>query len=118
MNDGKSALIIEDNAILCDILQSALKTCCTDVVCCKSFSDVLEIIGRRTFDIFIVDYRLPSETGAEITNVLRSVFPQSYIVGMSIETRENEFLDAGANAFLLKPFDLDVLLSLVECSAT
>jgi hypothetical protein len=41
-------------------------------------------------------------SGVETTAVLRRLYPEKLIIGFSIENREHEFLEAGADVFIRK----------------
>jgi len=114
MNLRKNALIIENNDFFCDILISQIRSFCDEVECCISANHAFDLIARKQFDVFIIDYRLPGMNGVDITALLRLTYPESYIIGMSAELKEDAFIAAGANAFLLKPFEIDSLLSHVS----
>lgn len=107
----RNALIIENNDLLCNILTAEIRSFCDEVECCISASHAADMISKKRFDVFIVDYRLPGMNGVDITALLRLTYPDSYIIGMSAELKEDAFLTAGADAFLLKPFGIDALIS-------
>jgi CheY-like chemotaxis protein len=111
--NNKKALIIEDNKLLCDLLLTVLNPLCSEVECCASGSSAIDLLSLKKFDVVITDYRLPGMNGLDIARMQRRAYPESHIIGMSIEMRENEFLEAGANAFLLKPFTIDEFASCV-----
>jgi CheY-like chemotaxis protein len=52
--------------------------------------------------------------GVEVTKRLRLRFPGAVIIGVSTDDRREDFLAAGADAFLLKPFRNAELLNLVK----
>jgi len=113
MMEKISVLIIEDDPVLSGILRSVLESDATDVAACANGHHALDLINRKKFDVFITDYRLPGMSGADIVKNLRLAYPESRIIGMSIQNYDKEFREAGADAFLLKPFDIeDLLLSI------
>ncbi len=78
-------LIIEDNLILCDILSSALESAAMEADICSNSSYALDIISRKAFDVFIADYGLPRMNGAELVRVICSAYPESRIIGISVD---------------------------------
>lgn len=106
-----SVLIIEDDPILSDILKSVLESDTTDVAACENGHQALYLINKKKFDVVITDYCLPGMNGADIVKSLRLVYRGSRVIGMSAQNKEKEFRDAGADAFLLKPFNIADLLS-------
>ncbi|HAK89392.1 MAG TPA: response regulator, partial [Nitrospiraceae bacterium] len=51
--------------------------------------------------------------GVTLTKIMRSRCPDSFIIGISADGDERDFLNAGANAFLHKPFYLHDMLSMI-----
>jgi CheY-like chemotaxis protein len=73
-------------------------------------SEALELIACEPFDLYIMDYRLPEMTGVELCRVIRKTdkkTPIMFFTGMALEKDRREALAAGANAYLVKPNDLD-----------
>ncbi len=110
----QTILIIEDDALLRGLLRDLLVSEGAQASCCASAGAALAIAERKHFEIFVVGYRLPAVTGVELTGKLRARCPSSYIIGTSLSPKGQEFLAAGANAFLLKPFETRELISLID----
>ncbi len=107
-------LIIEDNAMLREILSNVLISEGADVDYCDMGDTALNLSQERRFSVYIVDYRLPGMSGLEVAKKLREICPSSLIIGISLEEREKEFLDAGADAFLIKPLDANRLIRMIS----
>lgn len=115
MAGKKNVLIIDDNVMTGEILQSAIESAGAEAVVCQNSGTALEMVRERHYSVLITDYCMPDLTGSEVVKVARLAFPKTFIIGISIEPRrEQEFLDAGADTFLLKPFDIGFLLCLIE----
>lgn len=114
MSDQKSVLVIDDENYIHDAIRIALEKIGIEVVCCSSGMEALELAQSRRFCVIVTDYQMPEMTGAVLTELLRTRLPGSYIIGLSGEKREKDFLDAGANAFFKKPFPFGDLISLIE----
>lgn len=110
-------LIIEDDDILSDLLRSILQSDTVDVHTCTSGRCALAAMSKKRFDVFMTDYRLPGMSGDEIVKTLRVACPESRIIGMSVQNKEKEFREAGADGFLLKPFGIEELLAQVRGDA-
>jgi hypothetical protein len=54
-------------------------------------------VGTSAGNIFFVE--VSSGNGPEVTRSLRSRCPASRIIGISVQSKEKDFLDAGADAF-------------------
>lgn len=69
---------------------------------------------RERFDVILLDRRLPRLDGAEIVRDLRAAHittPVLMLTALGAVADRVEGLDAGANDYLLKPFDFDELLA-------
>ncbi len=84
------------------------------VYTCENVFCALDLAGKKSFEIFIVDYLMPEMNGDEATKRIRQLSPHSFIIGYSIEEKEQVFLHAGANAFLAKGELLERLVPLIE----
>ncbi len=116
MNSGKSVLIIEDVLPLKEYLCASLKADGFRVQCCDDAASALAAASKKDFHIIITDYRLPHMNGAEATRILRMRFPLAIIIGVSSDDRKDDFLSAGANAFLPKPYIYNDLVKLISSS--
>jgi CheY-like chemotaxis protein len=56
---------------------------------------------------------MPNMNGVDVTKHLRAKFPAALIIGVSIEDRNEDFVAAGANGFLLKPYQYRDILALI-----
>ena len=101
---GQKVIIIGDDRGLISLLQYALDSYGLEVIFCDNGYEALygSMIGE--FDIVVTDYDIPGINGLELTRRLRKHFPLALIIGMSGADRGVDFLRAGANDFLRKPF--------------
>lgn len=68
----------------------------------------------RRFDVMVVDRRLPDLDGAELVAAVRTAgitTPILLLTALGAVADRVEGLDAGANDYLVKPFDFDELLA-------
>jgi two-component system cell cycle response regulator DivK len=114
MKNRKSILIVDDEELFGTILMRLMEKENYVVSFCDNPSDALLLSQKRHFDIIVTDYDMPVMNGADFARLMRSRFADSFIVGLSCETRESTFLAAGANAFLEKPVDFRKLISMIR----
>lgn len=113
MPKGKRILCIDDEEH-CEIITQLLKgTGEKFVVTNAGNSDqALDLIERQSFDLFILESRLPGMTGDELCKQIRRKHSQTPIVffsGMARPIDRSTALAAGANAYLVKPDGLETL---------
>jgi len=98
----KSILLVDDNRMLLDTFQKILRLDGHDVTCFQNGKQALDSLGQNMFQIAIVDYNLPGMNGAQFVKAIRSQCPDALIIGFSLEFKEKEFLEAGADVFYIK----------------
>ncbi|WP_416393499.1 MULTISPECIES: response regulator transcription factor [unclassified Curtobacterium] len=82
------------------------------VTLCPSGESALETAAREYFDVMVVDRRLPGIDGTEVVATLRQrriSTPVLMLTALGELHDRVSGLDAGANDYLVKPFDFDEL---------
>lgn len=65
-------------------------------------------------DLTIMDHRMPVKNGVDATREIRAMDPRAKVLFISADaTAERKAIDAGALAFLEKPFTMDVLFQTI-----
>ncbi len=113
-----SVLIIDDNQMTSNILKALLEESGFSTDTCEDGDRALHIAMNGRHNIFLIDYRMPRMTGDEVTAMLRTLRPDAFIIGFSIEAKEHVFLDAGANLFLNKTSLLTNLIPAIQNRGT
>jgi DNA-binding response OmpR family regulator len=78
----------------------------------RSGDQALSLIQKERFDLYLLDSRLPDLDGFELCRRMRDLDPHTPILffsGAAYETDKQRGIEAGANAYVIKP-DLDGLL--------
>lgn len=97
-----------------------------EVVTAPSIRRALELIMAEKFDLYVLDKRLPDGSGLELCRRLNEAtpgVPAIFYSGDAYALHRQEGLEAGANAYVVKP-DIEGLINKVqeilseqECSA-
>jgi DNA-binding response OmpR family regulator len=105
-------LVIEDDALLGDAIQAGLKQAGYAVDWMKDGVSADQALGTEPYAAAVLDLGLPRMSGLEVLRRLRSrsiPIPVLILTAMdSVEDRING-LDAGADDYLVKPFDMGEL---------
>lgn len=107
-------LLVEDDVMLGEALQDALTPHNYVVDWVKDGESALKALRREQFEILVLDIGLPGIDGIEVLRVMRKEhFKQPVLLLTARDglTDKVKGLDAGADDYLLKPFDLDELLA-------
>jgi len=114
-----SVLLADDEEGILKTLGRALGQEGYEVVATKSAAEAQRLLADRSFDVFVVDYRMPGRTGLELIRDLAAA-PEAerpQIVMMTAHaTIENaiEAMRLGAYDYLQKPFEIEELLVVVR----
>ncbi len=111
-------LLVEDEEHLAEGLAYNLRNAGYDVDVCASGEEALEHVeGSNGIDIVLLDVMLPGIDGIEVARRLRQSGHIQPIVMVSARDRTADAiagLDAGADDYITKPFDLDEVLARVR----
>jgi two-component system, OmpR family, phosphate regulon response regulator PhoB len=112
-------LLVEDEKDIRELIELQLKLNKYDVVSCANGSDAIKLIDSESFDLYILDRMLPEVEGLEICKHIRSLkqisnLPILIITALARPENIVEGLDAGADDYVTKPFDFDVLIARVK----
>ena len=110
-------LVIDDEPILRDSLEVALKTSGYDVLTARTGEEGLERFQKENPDLVLLDHWLPGINGDEVLRRIKEEDPEIPIIIMtaqgSIEMAVN-LMKMGAFDFLVKPFELDQVEDLIK----
>ena len=89
------------------------------VTVCRDGAEAVACYERnwREVDVVILDMVMPNLTGKETFQALHRVNPEAKVIlasGYSIDTEAQDTLEAGALAFIEKPFKLSQVLEAVS----
>lgn len=104
-------MIVDDDATTVMLLQTLLELDGFDVSVVSRGGDVMAKAADVQPDVFLMDYHLKDMEGVDILRELRAsdTFRTTPVVMASGLDVEEEVMAAGANAFLIKPFEPDDL---------
>ena len=112
--DGKRALVLDDEAILLDLLNESLTGFGFIVDRCSSAEEALKKAASLDYDIIISDIKMPGLGGRGFYNEMQSVKPEAlkkmvFISGDSMNRETQAFLSEVGTHSLRKPFTIDEL---------
>jgi len=110
-------LIIEDEVTLNKMLAEGLKEFGyqSDVV--ETLKDGEYYLDIRNYDLVLMDWMLPDGNSVDIIGNIKTNTPKTAVVVLSARddnASEIEALNAGADDYIRKPFDFDVLIARIE----
>lgn len=115
MSEKARALVIEDEADVREFLCLHLKRDGIEALAVETAEQGLEAVGTHpTLDIALVDWMLPGITGVEFARRMQGRIPILMITARAEPADIVLGLEAGADDFITKPFDIAVLMARVR----
>ena len=114
---SEQILIIEDEISLNKTITEGLNEFNYQTDVAENLKDGEYFISIRNYDLVLVDWMLPDGSGLEIISQVKSKSPRTAVVVISARDdaeSEVEALRTGADDFLAKPFDFNVLVARIE----
>lgn len=113
--ERKRILCVEDDLDSCDMLRVLLHE--YEVVTANTVGEGLTMARAERFDLYLLDSKYPDGSGVELCRQLRLFDAQTPIIfhsGMEGESDIRDAMNAGAQAYLIKPIGIDELEGNIE----
>lgn len=117
MKKAVDILIVDDEPDYLIALSDVLKDKGYTVDTATDIDQLIAKARKIHFNVILTDTMLPGMMGAETFNEIKEITPRTTIIVMSANYKKNmekEFIKAGVYTCLLKPFNIDKLLELIE----
>jgi DNA-binding response OmpR family regulator len=114
---GPRILCIEDDKDTCELLAVALGQTGYELLSVGTAAEGLELAKTRAFDLYLIDNWLPDGLGIDLCKRIRTFDEMTPIVFYSAaasNSDRNAAMDAGAQAYITKPTDIDELQQVIE----
>ena len=115
----KSILIVDDSQLVLDINSFALSSAGFEVYTAPGGHEALEIMSTEDIDIVVVDINMPGMDGYTVIRKMRAdkalqEMPAIIITTEAEAADKKKGFDAGANAYLVKPFQPEELIGRIR----
>ncbi len=110
-------LVADDNPMWSRLLESNVKRWKFEPIVCSNGTDVLERMKSPDAPrLAVIDWEMPGMDGVEVCRQIKAsqTLPYTYVVLLSSRDEKQDILtglDAGADEYLTKPVDLEILKS-------
>jgi len=112
-------LLVEDDRMIGESLQEALRSAGYAVDCCRDGVTADAALEAEDYDLVLLDLGLPGRDGLDVLRSLRArrrTDPVIITTARDAVEQRIAGLDAGADDYLLKPYDLDELLARIRAN--
>ena len=108
-------LCVEDDRDTCDVLRFVMTD--YEFKAVHTIEEATRLIEEERFDLFVLDNWLPDGSGVELCKKIRASGNSSPIVFTSAISQRKDIdlaVDAGANRYLVKPYEPETLINAVK----
>jgi PAS domain S-box-containing protein len=115
MTESLRLFVVEDDDDIALLVRKSLERAGHRVTCCRTGADALTILGHTSFDLVLLDQRLPDLSGAELLQALAResiAAPALMVTAHGDETLATRVLQAGALDYVVKDRELAFLAEL------
>ena len=117
MPDGKYILIVDDDREFAESLADLLIEECGHTVAVNSGEDALKYIQKNNIKVILMDIKMSDMNGVETLKKIKKIKPDIYVIlmtGFSMDELINEALNFGASEVLVKPLDIEHVISVIN----
>ena len=110
-------LIVEDEVTLNKTIAEGLQEFGYQTDSSENFKDAEYYIGIRNYDLVLTDWMLPDGDGVDLINIIKHKSSRTAVVVISAKDDKESEVKAfriGADDYIKKPFDFDVLVARIE----
>jgi two-component system KDP operon response regulator KdpE len=118
MPDRRRILVVDDEPQITRVLRTTLSSRGYDIRVANDGDAALDVVSDWPPDLIITDVTMPNMSGIELTEKVRSKSKVPIIV-LSVRGEERskiQALDAGADDYVTKPFNMNELLARVRAN--
>lgn len=106
-------LFVDDEKDFLETLIKRMKKRHVDAHAASSGTEALQMIRESSFDVIVLDVRMPDMDGIEVLRIIKTVAPLSEVImltGHACLEVAREGMSLGAFDYLMKPVNIDELL--------
>lgn len=116
-SDTINILVVDDEVSICKLAQKALALPDRKVTTVNTASQAVKIVTQQSFDIILLDVKLPDGNGLNLLERFRETLPDVEVIlitGYSDVASAVEAMKMGAYDYISKPFSLDRMHLVIE----
>ncbi len=114
---GKHLLIVEDEESNYYLLDRILKRAGIKATWAHNGLEAIELCKNATFDMVLMDIRMPVMDGYEATQEIKKIHPSLPVIAQTayaLKGEKEKSLAAGCDAYISKPIDSKELMSILQ----
>ncbi len=108
---------VEDDENIANEVVSYLNQKGYDAYSVNSMAEAKDIVKCRMPELMLIDWNLPDGTGENLCKLIRKEYPELPVIFITVKDAVNDIINAfktGADDYITKPFDLEILYSRIN----
>ena len=117
MTEEKDILVVDDEAIIRDILVRKLTSSGYKPVAVENAFEALDKMREKPFPVILSDIMMPGIDGIDLIKKVRVLYPDTVVVMITAVSNANAAIEAlkqGASDYLIKPFNLEEIVISIQ----
>ncbi|MCD6431342.1 response regulator [Candidatus Bathyarchaeota archaeon] len=117
MGESARILVVDDDENIRKVLAKILEDEGYTVESVGTAKEAIEITKRKFYNLALIDIRLPDMEGVKLLTKIRDTTPKMrkiIITGYPTLRNAIEAVNKGADAYIVKPFDMDKALNVIK----
>jgi excisionase family DNA binding protein len=110
--NGNTVLIVDDDVVVCNMLQDIVKGQGYSVVVANNGEKAVEVLDKQKFSLIFLDLVLPGLSGTEVLRHLKDIKSDAIVTivsGYGESPIATEAMTLGPTFFVRKPFDVSAI---------
>ena len=107
-------LVVDDHPKILKFIELDLKLRGFDVICADCGENALKLVNSARPDVLLLDIAMPGMDGFEVIKTLRASSSLPIIAFSASPSNQHNAIQLGANDFMPKPFDSDVMARKIQ----
>lgn len=109
-------MIVDDDATNREVMEAFLTLEHFEVMVAANGRDALEQIRQEKPDLVLLDVRMPMMSGFDVCRTIKDQYniPVFMLTGFDADEQRREAVEAGADAFISRPFDITTLMKRIR----
>lgn len=118
MSEGKKILLVDDDPSFLNVMVRSFREAGGwEVIAAEDGFQSGSLVGSEEPDVVVLDIMLPDKKGYKICEIIKAHNPDTIVIAMTgydSEDVRTKMLQAGADAYFVKPFSFQELFSKIN----
>ena len=113
---SRHILVVDDDEETLELLKAFLSQAGYQISVARNSEEMDQVMAKWSIDLLVLDLMLKNQSGLDICRDLRqtSSVPVLMLTAMSADQDRNKGLELGADDYMIKPYNPDVLLARIK----